>query len=87
MRKNNINYTHRHDSLYLCDTRPGFADVGLECDLPPGLYCLDLAEGATNGGRGFSLVIEGASPDFRVDAGSIDIEGARIGIFNRQALT
>lgn len=85
MREKHISYTHRHDSLYLCDMRPGFSDGGVECALPPGLYRLGLAEGEANGGRGFSLLIKDASPDSRVDAGSIDVDGARIGIFNRQA--
>lgn len=86
MGKKQLDYIHNYESVYLCDMRPGFVEGGHECDLPPGLYRLELTECADNGGRGFSLLLSGASPDTRVDAGLIEIDGARIGVFNRQAL-
>lgn len=73
------------ESVFLCDMRPGFTEDGVECTLPSGKYCVSVAEPAEHSGRGFSLVLRGESPDGRLNAGSVDVDGARMGIFNRKA--
>jgi hypothetical protein len=80
-----IEFEINSGSVFLCDMRPGFTEDGVECALPSGKYGVALADSAENGGRGFSLVLDGESPDGRVSAGSVDVDGARIGIFNRKA--
>lgn len=77
-------FDNRSESVFVCDMRPGFTEDGVDCELPKGRYLLALDK-PTESGRGFRLVLEGQTPDGSRVAGSVPVDMARVGVFDRQA--
>lgn len=70
--------------LFFCDMRPGFTEDGLAISLPRGDYCLSLGSSAA-GLTGFTLLLDGATSDTHRMRGSLEIDMARVGVFDRAA--
>jgi len=68
--------------LFLSDMRPGFSEDGADVSLPEGEYRI----GVTKDGplQTFSLVLAGADPGSEKEVGTIDLDMARVGLFQRK---
>ena len=78
-----LRFDNQSDRVFVCDMRPGFTEDGIECVLPRGTYDVILDESTGDGGRGFRMTLDGVSPDGVRDVGSVSVDMAQIGIFDR----
>lgn len=73
------------DELLFCDMRPGFSQDGVKCVLPTGSYQVLIDAEDADGRRGFRLHLPGVDPDGASDVGTLLLDMARVGVFDRQA--
>ncbi len=73
------------ERLFVCDMRPGFSEDGVTVSVPKGSYGLTVVETAGGEFASFSLVLAGEAPDGHVDAGTVSVDMARLGVFDPDA--